>query len=163
MLLAQRYVILSLAFFNYNYSRDNVNTTFITLIPKLKNDVKVKDFRPISLCNVVYKIVAKVLANRLQSMLQNIISPNQHAFIPGRLIFDNTLIAYEVLHSMTSRCRGRARYMDPKLDMSKTYDLIEWPFLEAVLLKMGFHANWIKLIMICISIFSYSTLINGNL
>jgi hypothetical protein len=77
-----------------------LNSTYIALIPKIKNPTSVMDFRPISLCNVVYKIISKVLANRLKKILPHIISPYQSTFIPGRLITDNILAVYETLHTM---------------------------------------------------------------
>lgn len=84
---------------NQQCSLDKVNETFIILIPKYKEAIKAGDFRPISLCNVVYKLVDKVLANRLKQILLKVISPTQSTFYPGRLISDNILIAYETLHS----------------------------------------------------------------
>ena len=99
-----------------------VNSTLIALVPKKPNSMKVSDYRPISLCNVLYKILSKVLANRLKSILPNIISSNQSAFIPSRLISDNILVDYETLHTMHSRMYGCVGYMEIKLDMSKAYN-----------------------------------------
>jgi hypothetical protein len=114
------------------------NSTFIVLIPKVQDSVFVGDFRPISLRNVLCKLVAKVLANRLKKVLPTLISPNQSAFVPGKLITKNIIVAYEALHTMNTRMRGKKGYMAVKLDMSKAYDRVEWAFLEKMLRKMGF-------------------------
>lgn len=98
----------------------------------------------------------------MELIFLKIISPNQRAFVPRRLITDNILIAYEILQSMTTRFKGKAIYMALKLDMNKAYDRIEWAFLEAVMGKMQFQHTWIHLIMMCVSIVSYSILINGD-
>jgi hypothetical protein len=87
-------------FFQSGSFDESANLTHIALIPKIGNPLKVSDFRPISLCNVFYKIISKTLANRLKVILPNIISANQSEFILGRLIFDNVRVAYETLHSM---------------------------------------------------------------
>ena len=87
-----------------------INHTFITLIPKVKSPEKISEFRPISLCNVIYKLVSKVLANRLQGLLPDIISENQSAFQVGRLITDNILMAFETVHYMKHQ-RGKAGFM----------------------------------------------------
>ena len=139
----------------------NLNHTFITLIPKVKNPEFISEFRPISLCNVLYKIFSKVLANRLKKILPNIITENQSAFTKSRLISDNILVAFESLHGM-QRHTGKDDYMAIKLDMSKAYDRVEWGYLEAVMRKMGFDEKWIQLMMICITTVSYSILINGE-
>ena len=103
----------------------SINHTFITLIPTIQNPEKVTDFRPISLCNVIYKIISKVLANRLKPMLHSIISKTQNAFIVDRLITDNILIVFESLHHMKTNCTRKKGFMAMKLDMSKAYDKVE--------------------------------------
>jgi hypothetical protein len=85
---------------NLGFLDKEVNFTYIALIPKVKNPTSVTGFHPISLCNVLYKLTSKVLANRLKLVLPHIISQNQRAFIPGRLITDNILATYETLHTM---------------------------------------------------------------
>ena len=80
-----------------------MNQTHICLIPKTESPTTPKDFRPISLCNVAYKLISKVLADRLKPWLHLIISENQTAFIPNRLITDNILIAHELLHSLNTK------------------------------------------------------------
>ena len=152
---------LVLHFLNSASLPANLNHTFVTLIPKVKNMEYVLEFRPISLCNVLYKIFSKVLANRLKRILPNIIIEHQSAFTKSRLISDNILVAFESLHSM-QRHLGKDDYMAIKLDMSKAYDRVEWPYLEAVIRKMGFDDRWVRLIMICVTIVSYAILINGE-
>jgi hypothetical protein len=124
---------------------------------------RLKDLRPISLCNVVYKLVSKVLANQLKSILDELISPNQSAFVPGRLISDNTILAYEMSHFMRRKRRGKVGCMALKLDMSKAYDRIEWSFLEGMMNKMGFCPRFVNLIMKCVRTVSYRFRINGAL
>ena len=103
----------------------SINHTFITLIPKVANPKTVAQFRPISLCNVIYKLLSKVLVNRLKPILNSIISEAQSAFIVDRVITDNILIAFETLHHMKTQCSGKIGFMALKLDMSKAYDRVE--------------------------------------
>ncbi|XP_059451003.1 uncharacterized protein LOC132181787 [Corylus avellana] len=147
---------------NSGVMNKELNSTYITLIPKSNNPLSVSDYRPISLCNVLYKLISKVLANRLKEVLPAIISPYQSAFIPGRLITDNILAAYETLHTMQSRMYGKNGFMAVKLDMSKAYDRVEWVFLEAVMRRMGFANRWINLIMMCVCTAHFSVLVNGT-
>lgn len=116
----------------------NLNHTFLVLIPKVHSPRRVADFRPISLSNVFYNLVAKVLANRLKPLLPQLISDKQSAFMSKRLITDNILIAHETFHYLKSKRTGKMGYMALKLDMSKAYDRVEWVFLEKIMLRMGF-------------------------
>ena len=142
---------------------DNViNETHIALILKKCNPICVSGFHPISLCNVIYKLISKVLANRLKLVLPNVICQNQSAFIPGGLITDNIIEAYETLHTMHTRMWSKVGFIGIKLDMSKAYDWVEWPFLEAVMAKMGFNKRWWWLIMKCLQSVYYAILINDN-
>jgi hypothetical protein len=140
----------------------SVNFTHITLIPKIPSPELMTQFRPISLCNVLYKIISKVLANRLKTVLDHIISDNQSAFVPGRLITDNILVAFEALHYMKTKRKGRSTHMAVKLDMSKAYDRVEWNFLENMMMKLGFDQRWVNLIMQCLTSVSYSVMLNGE-
>ncbi|KAG7569023.1 Reverse transcriptase domain [Arabidopsis thaliana x Arabidopsis arenosa] len=119
-------------------------------------------FRPISLCNVSYKVISKILSLRLKRFLPELISETQSAFVAGRLITDNILIAQENFHALRSNPANRKKFMALKTDMSKAYDRVEWGFLRALMEKMGFNLRWIDWIMQCITSVSYRILINGD-
>ena len=120
------------------------------------------DYRPISLSNVVSHIVSKVLANRVKPLLPNIISDSQSAFVPGRLIFDNTTVVYEMLHIMRNRRKGKTGHMAMKFDISKAYDRVEWVYLRKIMLKLGLAENQVNLAMQCVASASYTVLLNGE-
>ena len=103
-------------------SPPNFNEMHVVLIPKIKEPKKVSDYRPISLCNVVYKLAYKTIANRLKKVLPSIISDTQSAFVHRRLITDNVLVAFETMHHISQNKGGKVEEIAIKLDMSKAYD-----------------------------------------
>ena len=138
-----------------------LNTTLVTLIPKCNNPESLANFRLISLCNSVYKVISKVLVSRIRPLLNNLMSPVQAAFILSRRGVDNVIITQELLYMM-DRMKGREGYIAFKVDLEKAYDRLEWSFVHNVLQAFHFPDNIIKLIMSCISTTSLSMLVNGS-
>ncbi|KAH0972205.1 hypothetical protein GBA52_024361 [Prunus armeniaca] len=149
------------SFFHSGKLPRRLNHTLITLIPKIPNPRNMKQWRPISLCNVIYKIISKILTNRLKTVLLQIISPHQSAFVAERQITDNILVVHEILHSLQRSKRSDPKTLALKLDMAKAFDRVEWPFLIAMMKKLGFPYQFCSWIFECISTVSYSVLING--
>ena len=137
----------------------NLNTTFLVLIPKKQSVEELRDLRPISLVGSLYKILSKVLANRIKRVMDKVISKSQNAFVEGRQILDAVLIANELVDSSLRRKKGG---LVCKLDIEKAYDSISWEFLYKVLDKMGFGSRWLSWMKWCISTASFSVIINGS-
>lgn len=130
-----------LNFWNGGHLPEVINKTVIVLIPKIKNPRNITQYRPISLCNEIYKLCSKVLANRLREILDEIIAKEQSAFVPGRLITDNVITSYECIHSM-KRKKGKQGWCAVKIDMMKAYDRVEWTYLQGIMLQLGFAEEW---------------------
>ncbi|XP_021761446.1 uncharacterized protein LOC110726302 [Chenopodium quinoa] len=140
---------------------DSINRINVVLIPKVKEPTCISQFRPIALCNVLYKLASKSVANKLKPLLQGMVTENQSAFVPKRLITDNALIALELFHTMKKRSKSRRGSIAMKLDMSKAYDRVEWGFLRKLLVKLGFAGAWVDTIMAFVTTVRYSFIING--
>ena len=147
-------------FFQHCKFQKSLNATFIALIPKKNDASNIRDFRLISLVESVYKILAKVLANHLRVVLDQLISENQNSFEGGRQILDSVFIANECVDS---RRKSRVPGVICKLDMEKAYDHVNWEALLYLLNRMGFGVKWCKWIRTCISTIQFSVLINGSL
>ncbi|WMV13599.1 hypothetical protein MTR67_006984 [Solanum verrucosum] len=143
---------------NQNFEK-SFNATFIALIPKKAGASELKDYRPISLIGGVYKIIAKLLAERLKRVVSKLVNKNQMAFIKGRQIMDAALIASECIDS---RMKGGVAGVLCKLDIQKAYDHVNWAFLLNVLRQMGFGSKWLKWIEVCIKTVKFSILVNGE-
>lgn len=118
-----------------------LNYGFITLVPKLKEANTIKQYRPICLLNVDYKIFTKVLTNRLVPVAKKAVDKNQTVFIKGRNILEGVLVLHEVLHELH---RSKARGLVLKIDFEKAYNRVRWDFLEKVMKGKGFPDLWIS-------------------
>jgi len=135
------------------------NASFIALISKKQTLLGLDDYRPISLVGCVYKIISKVLANRIKNVLPKVIDSSQYAFIKGRGLMDNILVANEVMEECRHKKKGLAIV---KVDYEKAYDSINWDFLYYMLNKLGFCDRWVGWIRECLTSSSMSVLVNGS-
>ena len=137
----------------------SLNATFLEMIPNKGNVEDIKDYRPINLLGGLYKIVAKVMVNRLRRVTDKVVSPSQNAFVEGRQILDAALIANEVVDSMLRRNDGRVVC---KLNIEKAYDHLNWEFVPEAMRRKSFGQRWLNWISWCMSTASFSILINGT-
>ncbi|XP_022014977.1 uncharacterized protein LOC110914496 [Helianthus annuus] len=137
-----------------------LNHTNIVLIPKIPTPSAVTDYRPIACCNVLYKCISKIVADRIKVALNDIVSINQSAFVPGRRISDNIMLTQELMHNY-HRHSGPPRCAF-KVDIQKAYDTVDWGFLKNALLGFGFHRKMVDWIMVCVSTVSFSICVNGT-
>ncbi|EEC68693.1 hypothetical protein OsI_37162 [Oryza sativa Indica Group] len=130
-------------FFQTGCMPEGVNNTTIVLIPKIEQPMELKDFRPISLCNVLYKVVSKCLVNRLRPMLNELVSEEQSAFVRGRMITDNALLAFECFHYIQKNRKANKA--------ACAYDRVDWRFLDMAMNRLGFAHRWVNWIMTCVT------------
>ncbi|GKV27064.1 hypothetical protein SLEP1_g36275 [Rubroshorea leprosula] len=136
-----------------------LNESFIVLIPKKENPLELEDFRPISLIGAIYKILTKILSNRLSQVMQEIIGEQQIAFVKGRQLIDGVVVANEVIDEVHRKRKSSFVF---KIDFEKAFDKVSWKFLDYMLERMGFDSEWRGWIQECLSTNRVSILVNGN-
>ncbi|GKU90755.1 hypothetical protein SLEP1_g4707 [Rubroshorea leprosula] len=136
-----------------------LNSSFLTMIPKKLNAVELKDYRPISLIGCVYKLLVKVLANRLKSVISEIVSETQSAFVRGRQLVDSVLVLNEVVDEIKKKKQPAFVF---KADFEKAYDCVDWAFLDWMMESFGFGTKWRGWIKECLSTARISVLVNGS-
>lgn len=133
------------------------------MLPKVPNPSDVSQLRPISLCNTLYKCIAKCLVLRIKIILATLVSPFQHAFVPGRSMADNILLSHELLHFINRQKSTKTSYAAIKIDLNKAYDRVHWSLLCKVLQAYGFPPIWMSSVTQCSSSVSFKILFNGFL
>lgn len=160
-IVGRDFVVVIQSVFRYGFLPKGVNSTILALVPKKTDSMEIKDFRPIACCNVLYKVVSKILANRLKEILLRIITQNQSAFVKGRLLMENVLLASELVkdyhkEDVSPRCLM-------KIDISKAFDSVQWEFVLKSLEALGFPERFIHWVRLCITTPSFSVQVNGDL
>ncbi|GAB2291433.1 hypothetical protein Dimus_038162 [Dionaea muscipula] len=150
-----------LEFFRTGCLLHEINSTVLHLIPKRVNASKASEFRPIACCSTLYKIIAKMICERLTEVLPCLVDEPQSAFVSGRTIVDNVLLCQELMagydwKNISPRCVE-------KIDLRKAYDSVLWEFVSDLLLLLGFSMGFVRWVMACISSVSYSINVNGEL
>lgn len=135
-----------------------ITSTYIALIPKKKLSTSFYDYRPISLCNVLYKIISKIIAIQVRNVLSLHLSPEKHGFLKDRNILDAMALTQESLHSIHTRKLDVAIL---KIDLKKAYDSVDWGFIQCLLARIGLDNKCSMWIMACVVEVNYAVLING--
>lgn len=160
-IIVKEFIISIKSFFEKGFLPNDINSTILAQIPKTTTAREMRDYRPISCCNVIYKVISKIIANRLKHTLPYFIVLNQSAFVKGRLLIENLLLATELVKdyhkdSISRRCAL-------KIYISKAFDSVQWSFLLKTLEAINFPAKFIHWIKLCITTASFSVQVNGEL
>ncbi|GJW80836.1 RNA-directed DNA polymerase, eukaryota [Tanacetum coccineum] len=146
-------------FFNNGFRHSGGNSSFIALIPKFQGAKMVKDYRPISLIGSLYKIITKLLANRLVTVIDGLVMKSQFGFIANRQILDGPFILNEIIHWCKAKKKQTLIF---KVDFEKAFDSVRWDFLDDVLKNLGFGSRWRDWIQSCLNSSKGSILVNGS-
>ncbi|GKV39884.1 hypothetical protein SLEP1_g47585 [Rubroshorea leprosula] len=149
-----------LDFFDSGKILKQINATNITIVPKVSCPNVVSDYRPIACCNVIYKVISKLLTQRINEVLSMLVSNNQTAFVKGRSITTNLLICQDLVRNY-HRSKGPARCL-MKIDLQKAYNSVDWGYVKAMLRGLNFPDRFINWLMLCVSTTKFSVLINGQ-
>jgi hypothetical protein len=136
-----------------------LNSTFLTLIPKENHPITFDDYRPIALCNLCYKLISKIITNRIKPILSRSLSGEQLGFLKGRQILDAIGTAQECLHNINHK---NSRALILKLDLKKSFDCIDWDFLRLILIQTGFNQTTLNWIMSCVTSANFVVLVNDE-
>jgi hypothetical protein len=137
----------------------SLNLTFLALIPKENSPRTIGDYRPIALCNLCYKLISKVIANRIKPIISRDFSSEQLGFLKGRQILDVIGTTHKCIHSIKTK---KQKSLLLKLDLKKAYDCVSWDFLRLILVQNSFSVYSISWIMSCVTSASFMVLINGE-
>lgn len=138
-----------------------VNSTYLALVPKVQCPLSHKDYRPVSCCNVIHKIISSILSNGLKVCLPKLIGASQSVFVLGRNITHNISLAHELVAGYKRKFFTQRCLM--KIDICKAYDMVNWNFLKNALELFGFPNVFIKWVLACVTPARFSLLISGEL
>lgn len=160
-IIGKDFIIAIQSFFLYGFLPKSINSTLLYLVPKTTTAERMSDFRPIAYCNVVYKVISRIIARRIKATLPEAIELNQCAFIEGRFLLENVLLATELVKDYHKDIVSTRAAI--KLDISKGFDTVQLSFIEATLRAINYPKLIITWIMRCIDTAGFSVLVNGEL
>lgn len=160
-ILAKDFTVAVQSVFRSGFLPKGVNSTILALVPKKTDSMEMRDYQPIACCNVLYKVVSKILANRLKLLLPRVVAENQSAFIRGMLLMENVLLASELVKNYHKEDVSPRCVM--KIDISKAFDSVQWDFVLQILEALGVPEQFRRWIKLCTTTPSVSVQVNGEL